>query len=180
MFRGSADAPSSNPDSSSIPDPQSRPAAQPNPAVHSDPAAKNRATDVWLRRLYTAPSTGQLIDMDSKARLVPAGLARFIAARDQVCRMPWCGAPIRHFDHIRPWHNGGATTAGNVQGLCEACNQAKEAPGWTCSAVTGEASADAPAAVHTVAAAVHTVETVTPTGHRYRSAAPAPPGIRVA
>lgn len=144
-----------------------------NPAGQINPRIKKTSTGVWLRRLFTAPSTGQLVDMDSKARLVPAGLARFIAARDQNCRMPWCGAPIRHFDHITPWHAGGRTTANNVQGLCEACNHAKEAPGWNSFVVTAKASADTPAAVHTV-------ETVTPTGHRYRSAAPAPPGVQVA
>ncbi|MDK1358801.1 DUF222 domain-containing protein [Arthrobacter sp. zg-Y1219] len=55
---------------------------------------------------------------------------------DQVCRMPWCGAPIRHYDHIRPFREGGLTRAENIQGLCVACNQAKEAPGWD-SVVTG-------------------------------------------
>ncbi|WP_341482153.1 HNH endonuclease [Arthrobacter gengyunqii] len=44
--------------------------------------------------------------------------------------MPWCGAPIRNIDHIRPFHQGGPSAADNLQGLCEACNQAKEAPGW--------------------------------------------------
>ncbi|WP_104161146.1 HNH endonuclease signature motif containing protein [Arthrobacter sp. ZGTC212] len=139
-----------------------------NDGSRNSGSSGNTATEVWLRRLFTAPSTGQLVDMDSKARLVPAGLARFIAARDQNCRMPWCGAPIRHFDHIKPWHVGGTTTANNVQGLCEACNHAKEAPGWACSVSDGELGA------------AHTVETVTPPGHRYRSAAPAPPGVRVA
>ena len=52
------------------------------------------------------------------------------AVRDQVCRIPWCGAPIRNIDHIRPFHQGGPTAADNLQGLCEACNQAKEAPDW--------------------------------------------------
>ncbi|MBP3043037.1 HNH endonuclease [Arthrobacter jiangjiafuii] len=117
-------------------------------------------TRVWLRRLYTAPDTGRLTAMDSRARLVPDGLARFIAARDQICRMPWCGAPIRHYDHIKPFREGGQTSAENIQGLCEACNQAKEAPGWS--------SRDVPADRHTV-------ETTTPTGHVYRSTAPPPP-----
>ncbi|MFJ7749477.1 HNH endonuclease [Arthrobacter sp. NPDC097144] len=159
------------------------PGAAPLPAAGSEEARRRKvgskqdeAAEVWLRRLYTAPSTGQLVAMDSKARLVPAGMARFIAARDQTCRMPWCGAPLRHFDHIQPHSRGGPTNADNVQGLCEACNQAKEAPGWSSSSVVplgGTAGADG-----NPADARHTVETVTPTGHRYRSAAPAPPGTR--
>ena len=85
---------------------------------------------VWLRRLYTAPGTGELIAMDSRARLFPAGLRRFIQARDDTCRTPYCDAPIRHHDHIIPWHHGGTTTHGNGAGLCEACNHTKETPGW--------------------------------------------------
>ncbi|MFJ7750982.1 DUF222 domain-containing protein [Arthrobacter sp. NPDC097144] len=119
-------------------------------------------TEVWLRRLYAVPETGQLVAMDSRARLVPRGLARFIAARDHLCRMPWCGAPIRHYDHIVPVRKGGATSAENIQGLCEACNQAKEAPDW--SARTGTSGR-------------HTVVITTPTGHAYRSTAPSPPGL---
>nr|WP_237686245.1 HNH endonuclease signature motif containing protein [Arthrobacter jiangjiafuii] len=82
--------------------------------------------------------------------------------------MPWCGAPIRHFDHIKPFRDGGTTSAENLQGLCEACNQAKEAPGWSMSTVSA-----GPAALR---GASHTVETRTPTGHLYRSAAPPLPG----
>ncbi|WP_258073571.1 HNH endonuclease signature motif containing protein [Arthrobacter sp. 08Y14] len=134
------------------------------PRVRPDPR-----TEVWLRRLYAVPGSGRLVAMDSKARLVPKGLARFIAARDRVCRMPWCGAPIRHYDHVVPVREGGLTSAENVQGLCEACNQAKEAPGWT--ARTAQDIAD-----HTPDGR-HTVVTTTPTGHVYRSIAPCPPAL---
>ncbi|MCD4527140.1 HNH endonuclease [Nocardioides sp. cx-173] len=123
-----------------------------------------RATRLWIRRLYTNPGTGQLIAMDSRARLAPSGLADFVNTRDQgLCRTPWCGAPIRHTDHIRSWEDGGRTTATNLQGLCERCNHAKQAPGWT---ATPRIAPDG----------THTVETTTPTGHRHRSRAPDPPG----
>lgn len=84
----------------------------------------------WVRRLYRHPATGELVGLESKARCFPAGLGRFIQLRDEVCRTPFCGAPIRHIDHILAWVEGGATTATNGQGLCEACNHAKQAPGW--------------------------------------------------
>ncbi|MCC3270025.1 HNH endonuclease [Arthrobacter gengyunqii] len=132
---------------------------------------RGRRTEVWLRRLYTEPASGRLTAMDSRARLVPAGLARLIATRDQLCRTPWCGAPIRHFDHIKPFRNGGPTNAENVQGLCEACNQAKEAPGWSASAVSVAAPAAGKCGSGN-AAGRHTVLTKTPTGHIYRSTAP--------
>lgn len=116
----------------------------------------------WLRRLYTAPATGELITMDARTRLFPKNLATFIELRDQTCRTPYCDAPIAHRDHAWSWAGGGATTAGNSQGLCEACSYAKEAPGWRARHVPDQLR--------------HTVETITPTGHRYRSTAPPPPG----
>ena len=67
--------------------------------------------------------------MDSRRRLFPAGAQRFLIARDQLCRTPWCDAPIRHIDHIEPHARGGATTIDNGQGLCAACNLPKQAPG---------------------------------------------------
>ena len=135
-------------------------------------------TELWLRRLYTSPTSGQLTAMDSRARLVPHGLARLIAARDQVCRTPWCGAPIRHYDHIKPVHTGGTTSAENIQGLCQACNQAKEAPGWEARPVE-LAAATAPEGSSGKSSRLqpgrHTVTTVTSTGHAYSSTAPLPP-----
>ncbi len=109
-------------------------------------------TGVWLRRLFTRPTDGQLIGMDSHRREFPAGLRRFLIARDRICRTPWCGAPIRHADHVIPAEHGGPTTADNGQGLCEACNYAKQAPDWQ-----SEPLPDG------------TVHTTTPTGHTYDS-----------
>ncbi len=112
-----------------------------------------------LRRLYADPD-GHLVAMESRSRTFPAGLAQFLAVRDRSCRRPYCDAPVRHRDHVHPWADGGQTAAVNGQGLCEACNQAKQATGWT-TEVTG--------------ADPHEVETTTPTGHRHRSRAPGLP-----
>jgi len=154
----------------------------------------------WVRRLYTAPGTGELIGMDSRARFFPAGLRRFIEARDTTCRTPYCDAPIRHLDHIVPWHSGGATTAANGAGLCEACNHTKETPGWTARPVdrtesviragpriraatlTRAQPADGPGANQggkpgdKFQVGLHTLELTTPTGHTYTSTAPPLPG----
>jgi hypothetical protein len=105
--------------------------------------------------------------MDSRARLFPAGLRRFLQARDDTCRTPYCDAPIRHHDHIIPWHRGGATTHGNGAGLCEACNHTKETPGWTVQPRHGPVGAGR---------LRHTLEIRTPTGHSYHSTAPPLPG----
>jgi hypothetical protein len=115
-----------------------------------------------LRRLYADPA-GQLVAMDSRSRTFPAGLAQFLAVRDRSCRTPYCDAPVRHRDHITPWADGGLTSAENGQGLCEACNQTKEATGWSAEVTDTDG---------------HEVETTTPTGHRHRSRAPGLPPPR--
>ena len=116
-----------------------------------------------LRRLYATPASGALVAMESRSRIFPKGLAQFIALRDQRCRTPYCDAPIRHTDHATPYRGGGATSADNGQGLCEACNYTKEAEGWQVIAGPDENGR-------------HTVEIVTPTGTHYRSVAPPVPG----
>lgn len=93
-------------------------------------AAADRESRATVRRLYRHPESGALVAMESRSRLFPAGLARFVALRDQTCRTPYCDAPIRHTDHATPAARGGPTSAGNGEGLCEACNYTKQAPGW--------------------------------------------------
>ncbi|GIU56837.1 HNH endonuclease signature motif containing protein [Arthrobacter sp. NicSoilC12] len=134
-------------------------------------ASDDPAFRLWLRRLYTHPGTGELIAMDSRARLFPPGHRRFIQTRDDTCRTPYCDAPIRHLDHIIPWHTGGPTTTDNAAGLCEACNHTKENPGWK-ARPSPEA---APGSASSIGAR-HTIELTTPTGHTYRSTAPPLPG----
>jgi hypothetical protein len=124
---------------------------------------------VWIRRIYTAPLSGELVAMDSRRRRFPEPLRTFLVLRDQVCRTPWCDAPVRHTDHIVPAAHGGPTSAANGQGLCEACNQAKEAPGWSARPTRAWTSRAGPRPAVTVQ---------TPTGHRYTSTAPEPPGSR--
>ncbi|GAB13893.1 hypothetical protein ARGLB_051_00740 [Arthrobacter globiformis NBRC 12137] len=48
---------------------------------------------IWVRRLYTAPNTGDLVAMDSRRRLFPAPLRRFIQIRDDTCRTPTATPP---------------------------------------------------------------------------------------
>lgn len=125
-------------------------------------AVVREAAEVWVRRLYRDPGSGCLVAMESHRRRLPDGLRRLVVLRDQVCRTPWCDAPIRHADHVRPWSLGGATSSTNTQGLCEACNQAK--------------------GVDRLVQSVHrngSVTTTTPTGHSYFSVVPPLLGRRV-
>lgn len=93
-------------------------------------ALRSDGVAAWVRRLYQAPESGELVALDSRSRTFTQGLAALITARDQSCRTPWCDAPIRHLDHVIPHEEGGATSLANGQGLCEACNHAKQAPRW--------------------------------------------------
>jgi hypothetical protein len=123
------------------------------------------ANATWVRRLYADPD-GQLVATTSAARLHAPGLAALLRVPDQgLCRTPYCDAPIRQLDHVVPAADGGPTSAENSQGLCEACNHAKQAPGWT----------QRPEQAGVQGTLRHTVVTTTPTGHRYRSIAPPPP-----
>jgi hypothetical protein len=103
-----------------------------------------------LIRRYTQPGTGQLVAMDSNRRPFPKSLARYITTRDEICRTPWCGAPIRHIDHVTPHQDGGPTALTNAQGLCVQCNEHKDGPGW--AHLAGDTG---------------TVNTTTPTGDAY-------------
>jgi hypothetical protein len=123
----------------------------------------NDTTRVWLRRLFTAPESGALACIETQRREFTGALRELIIARDQFCRTPWCGAPIRHIDHIQPHADGGSTSLTNGQGLCEACNYAKQAPGWRIRSGTDSGEP-------------HTVHITTPTGHDYTSRPPDPPG----
>ncbi len=124
-----------------------------------------RRARVFLRRLFTDPATGVVVDCDPKRRRFDGTLARLLTYRDGgTCRDPYCDAPIRHFDHIHPYTHSGPTTPANGRGTCARGNYVKQQPGWT---------------IRLVDPYRHTVETTTPTGHRYTSHPPPAPGHRV-
>ncbi len=121
----------------------------------ADPEAQ-----VLVRRLFAHPVDGTLVAMDSQGLVFSRRLRTLLFARDgETCRTPWCDAPVRHGDHVTPRARGGRTTLDGGQGLCEACNYAKEAPGWT-----HETRSRWPSRHH--------VQVTTPTGHTHHSHAP--------
>lgn len=115
--------------------------------------AANRARS-FIRRMFTSPETGQLVGMDSRRRTFGGLLRRMVVFRDDVCRTPWCDAPIKHADHANPVAEGGQTQWSNASGLCAACNYAKEHPGWRHDATADDLTVS------------------TPTGQEYRTATP--------
>ena len=121
----------------------------------------------WVTRLYEVPETGELVAMEQGGRFFEGKLAEFLRLRDRRCATKYCGAPVRQLDHVVDKAKGGQTSATNGQALCETCNYAKEGLGWSARPRPGPR---------------HTVETITPTGHRYLSTAPSlgpPPRVRM-
>ena len=119
----------------------------------------DQRTKTWVRRLYADPKTGMLIGGDSRRRFFPDAARDFLVARDQICRTPWCDAPIRDADHAIPYAKGGRTELANGNGRCRSCNLAKEEGGWRSRADPGGG----------------TIVITTPTGHEYRSDPPPAP-----
>lgn len=185
-------APDPDPDPRSDPDPDLR--SDPDPGRPGGPAAGDAASasvsgtpelvgygpvpmgivrDIlastagrrWWRRLFTAPAGGALIGGDPRRRRFDGFLAHLLGLRDHgTCRDPYCDAPIRHLDHIRPARAGGPTSLANGRGVCARGNYVREMPGWRVT-VAHDGLHDRP----------HTVRTTTPTGHTYTSrAGPAP------
>ncbi|GAB3703965.1 HNH endonuclease [Mariniluteicoccus flavus] len=105
---------------------------------------------VALRRLYRPP--GRTIAMETSSRLFTPGMKKLVRWRDGMCRTPWCSAAIRQYDHVVSHAGGGPSSEANQQGLCEQCNQAKEALGWT-----------------SLPRADGSIRTTTPTGHAYEA-----------
>ena len=133
----------------------------PVPAAQARRLLRDSKAAVWLRRLFTEPTTGRIVGMDSHRELFAGELRHLVILRDQFCRTPWCDAPIRHVDHPKPRRDHGTTDEENAQGLCEACNYAKDVPGWKVTP--------------TPSSGRHLVAITTPTGARYHSEAPRPP-----
>lgn len=136
-------------------------------AACQEPSSDADRVRVFLRRWFTDPVDGTVTSVDTGRRRFDGFMARFLRARDRVCRTPGCEAPIVHLDHRIPHREGGATSAANGQGLCEACSYTKESPRWrhhVTWALTPQGDVQRVAVI------------TTPTGHTYTSRPPPVPG----
>jgi hypothetical protein len=115
-----------------------------------------------VQRLFAMPGSGALLATESTSSHFRDGLGDVVDLRDRRCRTPYCNARIRHRDHVTALAAGGETTLANAQGLCEACNYAKECPGWRHEPVPDPL-------------AVTEIIVSTPTGQVHHSRAPAQP-----
>ncbi|HEY5880570.1 MAG TPA: hypothetical protein VIU11_16790 [Nakamurella sp.] len=53
-----------------------------------DLVTADRKTRVWVRRLYTDATTGELAGADARKRDFPQVARAFLTARDQICARP--------------------------------------------------------------------------------------------
>jgi hypothetical protein len=88
---------------------------------------------VWLRRLYTAPGTGELLLPIPKPGSSRAGSGVSLRPGTIPAARPTATRPS---GILTTWSRGtpdfaGKTNLSNAAGLCEACNHTKENPGWS-------------------------------------------------
>ncbi|MGJ3507711.1 HNH endonuclease [Enemella sp. A6] len=97
---------------------------------HSPIETDDATVDIGARLVTEALSSDLVADAETMrgGRFASGSLRELIEIRDQTCRTPYCDAPIRDIDHVTPDTEGGATTTGNLQGLCKACNLTKDLP----------------------------------------------------
>lgn len=110
---------------------------------------------VWVRRFFTDPVSGLLVDVDARRRRFDPKTKQLITATDRTCRQPGCDCRVQDLDHILAHVNGGPSIRANAQGLCKRSHTIKHLPGWQ------------------VVGTHLDVCWTTPTGHRYHSR-PAP------
>ncbi|MBP3043026.1 HNH endonuclease [Arthrobacter jiangjiafuii] len=77
------------------------------------------------------PETEEILRV-GRRRKVPAGLQRWLRARDGTCRFPGCrsNAVISEIDHTRPWAQGGKTDHDNLEHLCRRHHMFKTEGFW--------------------------------------------------
>ncbi|MCC3274501.1 HNH endonuclease [Arthrobacter sp. zg-Y20] len=84
--------------------------------------------------LVQDPDTGEVLGV-GRRRKVPAGLARWLRARDGTCRFPGCrvSTAVSEIDHTTDWVDGGPTDHGNLAHLCRRHHRFKTLGFWKAS-----------------------------------------------
>ncbi|MDK7742930.1 HNH endonuclease [Helcobacillus massiliensis] len=89
-------------------------------------AIRRNPDTAWIRRLFTHPTSGQLIHMEQKKRRFTGAMAEFIRMRaGGICEAPYCNGTATHTDHIHPATRGGPTSISNGAALDASDNLTK-------------------------------------------------------
>ncbi|MFJ2507392.1 HNH endonuclease [Arthrobacter citreus] len=81
--------------------------------------------------LLQDPATGEILTV-GRTRRIPAGLKRWLQARDGTCRFPGCSVNVAHaeIDHTTPYARGGPTDHTNLEHLCPKHHRFKTLGHW--------------------------------------------------
>ncbi|MFZ3416537.1 DUF222 domain-containing protein [Arthrobacter sp. 3Tela_A] len=81
--------------------------------------------------LLQDPATGEILNV-GRTRRIPAGLKRWLQARDGTCRFPGCSVSVTHaeIDHTMPFSHGGPTDHTNLEHLCPKHHRFKTLGHW--------------------------------------------------
>ncbi|KAD3633019.1 DUF222 domain-containing protein [Arthrobacter yangruifuii] len=99
--------------------------------ISADAARRLARNAVHWTGLAQDPQTGEILGV-GRRRKVPAGLARWLRARDGTCRFPGCrvSTAVTEIDHTTDWANGGDTEHGNLEHLCRRHHRFKTLGFW--------------------------------------------------
>jgi len=124
-------------------------------AISADAARRLARQALHWTGLAKDSSSGEILAV-GRRRKVPAGLKRWLQARDGTCRFPGCRVSTfrTEIDHTIPWSHGGATEHGNLGNLCPKHHRLKSLGLWNArQPLPGK------------------LEWVSPLGHRYSTEA---------
>jgi hypothetical protein len=98
--------------------------------IHRDPST-GREIDPIVGRLLAAPT--EVVDYGRAQRIVPPGLKRRLALRDQGCVFPDCNRPpsMTEAHHVIHWSANGPTDLENLALLCTRHHGDVHSRGWT-------------------------------------------------
>ncbi|MCQ1957062.1 HNH endonuclease [Arthrobacter sp. zg-Y826] len=121
--------------------------------ISAEEARRLARNAVGWTGLAQDPQTGEILGV-GRRRKVPAGLRRWLRARDGTCRFPGCRVSTANadIDHTIDWARGGPTDHGNLEHLCRRHHRFKTLGYWkACQPVPG------------------VIEWASPTGRVYRT-----------
>ncbi|KAD3515079.1 DUF222 domain-containing protein [Arthrobacter yangruifuii] len=99
--------------------------------ISADAARRLARNATHWTGLAQDPQTGEILGV-GRRRKVPAGLARWLRARDGTCRFPGCrvSTAVTEIDHTTDWAKGGDTEHGNLEHLCRRHHRFKTLGYW--------------------------------------------------
>ncbi|MCQ1946727.1 HNH endonuclease signature motif containing protein [Arthrobacter sp. zg-Y1116] len=99
--------------------------------ISAEEARRLARNAVGWTGLAQNPHTGEILGV-GRRRKVPAGLRRWLRARDGTCRFPGCRVNTANadIDHTVDWARGGPTDHGNLEHLCRRHHRFKTLGYW--------------------------------------------------